>query len=457
MRYSSNQGFKFLRSVLVPVVGRNDGAYIRNWSPPILPGHRIGVVVWAKIRSLSLGVPLGTVPLTNLLPAIVGLQIHQRLDYSVRNGQGLGALACVILLLSLEANGLPLSSTPQSTSEASVLGECSQPALLGEYDELAEQNYNRGQNFLSAGDEIQAEKEFRAAVAKRPKRDKYIRSLARFQIDRGRHDEAIGVIAEYVKQCGVTALGYELEAELLFQQKLYDPALEAVLGSLKLYNPSPRMHQLLGLIYVVKGQATAAALELRKAVELDPNHAQTRYFLGRVLYSSGAYAEARDQFLACLKLQPGYRKAFENLGLCYEALEDYAKATQAYLDAIALEEKQVGPKHAEPYAFYGAMLARSSESEKALAVLREGVALSPKSFVANYHLGKLLLNLGRNEEAEKFLLAAADLAPKFSRTYYLLGSLRQKQNRRPEAERYFKMFKEFDQVAENRVFPLTDR
>jgi len=345
----------------------------------------------------------------------------------------------------------------QSDGDGGARGACSQSAQLGPYDRDAEQHHFRGHELLLSSDETRAENEFRAAVAKGPKDEKHVRSLALFYIAKGRYDEAIGVITEHVKLCGITALGYELEAELLFQQKLYDPALEAVLGSLKLHNHSARMHQLLGLIYVVKRQDAAAALELRKAVELDPNHAQTRYFLGRVLYTTGAYAEARDQFLACLKLHSGYRKALENLGLCYEALQDYPNATQAYLDAIALEERQAGPKHAEPYAFYGAMLARSSESEKALSVLREAVTASSRSFVANYHLGKLLLNLGRIEEAERFLLAAADLAPKFSRTYYLLGNLRQKQNRRPEAERYFEMFKEFDRVTENRVFPLTDR
>jgi len=90
-------------------------------------------------------------------------------------------------------------------------------------------------------------------------------------------------------------------------------------------------------------------------------------------------------------------------------------------------------------------------------LLRESVAVSPRSFVANYHLGRLLLTLGDNAEAEKFLLTAADLDPKFARTYYLLGNLRKKQNRREEAERYWALFKDLDKVPENRVFPLTDR
>jgi tetratricopeptide (TPR) repeat protein len=352
--------------------------------------------------------------------------------------------------------------TQQPSHEARTPGLVLQPVqrspeVSGELGQDAERHYLRALQLNAAGDDARAEKEFREAVNKTPNEDKYVRSLALFHIARSRYDEAIGVIGDYVKLCGVTALGYELEAELLFQKRLYDPALEAALASLKLYNSSARMHQLLALIHIAKRKDGAAAVELRKAVELDPNHAGIRYLLGRVLYSTGGYAEARDQFLACLKIQPSYRKVLENLGLCYEALQDYPKATQAYHDAITLEESQKGPKHAEPYAFYGAMLAKVGESEKALAVLRQGVAVSPRSFVANYHLGRLLLNLGDNAEAEKFLLTAADLDPKFSRTYYLLGNLRQKQSRRAEAERYRALFKDLDKVPENRVFPLTDR
>ena len=309
----------------------------------------------------------------------------------------------------------------------------------------------------SSSREDRAEREFKEALTETPKEDKYVRRLTLFYIERNRYEDAIRVIAEHVKLRGVTALGYELEAELLFKQKLYDSALEATLASLKLDDHNARMHQLLGLIHIAKHQDNAAVVELQRAAELDPNQPSTRYFLARVLYTTGNYAVARDQFLACLNIDPTYRKALENLGLCYEALQSYEEATEAYRKAIRLEEEQKGPKHAEPYAFYGAMLARLGESEKAVAVLGRGVEVSEKSFVANYHLGRVLLNLGEIAEAERFLIAAADLDPKFSRTYYLLGNLRQKQNRKDDAARYHAKFQELDQVPENRVFPLTDR
>jgi tetratricopeptide (TPR) repeat protein len=390
----------------------------------------------------------------------IGVKIIEQQHQSARHGRWVAVIVGMAILLSLVAVTRivraqePSSRGPDTRSQSA---ESPGSGKLTRLDPDVEQHYLRALQFRTSGDEARAERELKEVVANAPKEDKYVRSLALFYIAKGRSDDAISVIKDYVNLCGVTALGYELEAELLFHQKLYDAALEAVLGSLKLSDDNARMHQLLGLIYVAHRQDGAAALELRKAAELDPNQAQTRYFLGRVLYSTGVYSDARDQFLACLRIQPGYRKALENLGLCYEALEDDPRAAEAYASAIELEKNQAGPQHAEPYAFYGAMLAKSGQIEKALVVLEEAVTVSPKSFVANYHLGRVLLTSGQLERAERFLRAAFELEPKFSRTYYLLGTLRQKQHQRADAARYWALFKELDQVAENRVFPLTDR
>ena len=320
-----------------------------------------------------------------------------------------------------------------------------------------EEHYTRALRLQAGGDLVGAEKAFRAAWALNRKEDKYVRGLAVFYIQRARYDEAIQVIADHVKVCGPTALGLELQGELLFHQKQFEVAYEMVRRSLDLSNDNARMHQLLGAIYVIHGQNPAAMLELQKAADLEPNQPEIRYIYGRVLYETGRYPEARDQFLACLRIQPGFRKARENLALCYEALQDFPEAIQAYQEAIALEKTQGGPQHGEPYAFYGALLARLGKSEEALSVLRQAVAVSPRSFVANFHLGRVLLTLDRLQEADKFLHAAADLAPKFSRTYYLLGKLRQKQSRTADAERYWARFKELDQAPDSRKYPLTDR
>jgi len=206
----------------------------------------------------------------------------------------------------------------------------------------------------------------------------------------------------------------------------------------------------------MKRDKSDAGSELQKAEQLDPNDADIRYYYGRTLYLNGRYAEARDQFLACLKSNPQYRKALENLGLSYQAVNDYGNAAKSYQQAIE-REKSEKVKHGEPFGFYGAMLMEMGQPKQALPVLEEGVAASPHSLVVNFELGRVLFLLGQPEQAQHFLLLAESLAPQYAQTHYLLGRLYNKQKRTQESDQEFKKFQELEKDPANREFPATDR
>ena len=323
--------------------------------------------------------------------------------------------------------------------------------------ESAEAHYLLGEQSRLAGDPKRAEQEFKAAVAQVPRGDKYVRALALLEVEAARYDEAISIIKDYVKVCGTTALGWELESELLFKQKQYDAAFEAAQHALALSGNSARMHEMLGLIWTIRRQNEEALLELGKASSLDPEQAQIRYYYGRILYSTGRPREARDEFLACLKIQPQYPRALENLGLCYEALQDSLKAFECYRKAIAFEDAKQGRKNAEPYTYYGRLLLDESQPDDAISVLRRAVDVSPHSLIANYELGRGLLNVGELKDAERVLRAAVNLDPKFPQTYYLLGRICQREQRPKEASQYWATFELLNRNPENREIPLTDR
>ena len=76
----------------------------------------------------------------------------------------------------------------------------------------AEAHYVLAEQSRLAGDQERAEREFKAAVAQMPRGDKYVRALALFEVDTARYEEAIAIIKDYVKVCGETALGWELES-----------------------------------------------------------------------------------------------------------------------------------------------------------------------------------------------------------------------------------------------------
>ena len=321
----------------------------------------------------------------------------------------------------------------------------------------AEAHYALAEQFRLAGDQERAAQEFKAAVAQVPRGDKYVRALTLFEVEGGRYDEGIAIIKDYVKVCGETALGWELESELLFKRKQYDAAFEAAQRSLGLSGDNTRMHEMLGLIWTIRRQNDAALLELGKASALDPKRAQIRYYYGRILYSTGRFREARDEFLACLKIQPQYPRALENLGLCYEALQDSLKAFECYRKAIAFEDAKQGRKNAEPYTYYGRLLLDESQPDDAISVLRRAVDVSPHSLIANYELGRGLLNVGELKDAERVLRAAVNLDPKFPQTYYLLGRICQREQRPKEASQYWATFELLNRNPENREIPLTDR
>jgi tetratricopeptide (TPR) repeat protein len=341
---------------------------------------------------------------------------------------------------------------------------CSKPESLQSLDlstaqeeRSAAEHYARALELQSRGNGEGAEKEFQAALAERPMKEKYVRGLTLFYIARSRYEEAVKVIRDYVKLCGVTPLGYELEGELLFKGKQYDLAYEAARQSLALSGNNARMHELLGLIYIVRRQEGAAVLELEKAAEQDPDNPEMRYYCGRALYSAGRVSEGRDQFLVCLKIRPDFPKANENLGLCYEGLGETTKAIAAYRKEMEVDKAHGSAKNAEPYAFYGRLLLDHDQPEEAASVLRQGVTVNPNSFAANYELGRALFQLGTLQEAEHYLVTAKNLDPKYARTYYVLGRLHQKQNKSGEATRDFEIFQQLRKQGEDRGFPLPNR
>jgi len=193
--------------------------------------------------------------------------------------------------------------------------------------------------------------------------------------------------------------------------------------------------------------------EFQVAAEQAPTNPQIRYFYGRILYTTAHYPEASKEFLACLSLDPKNVKALENLGLCYEALQDSTKAAEAYQQAISLRSDEPSSKDVEAYAYYGALLAKLGQTDQATVILQRALAINPQSFRANYELGKLYFDQGNLAHAEQYLLQAAKLDSTFAQTYFLLGKICTKEHRMPDAQNYFAVFQQLNLVPANREFP----
>jgi tetratricopeptide (TPR) repeat protein len=239
--------------------------------------------------------------------------------------------------------------------------------------------------------------------------------------------------------------------------KRYDLSAASLAQAVQLQSDNYRAHQLLGLIHVLNRRYPEALEEMRLAALQNPSSAQVRFYYGRLLYKHGNYPQARDEFEACLRVQPGYPKALENLGLCHEALGQYAEAKQAYLQAIDLDRQGKVPSSEDPYIEYGLWLARFESASSGIQMLREALRRNSESARAHFELGRIEWQSGRIQPAELHLMRAAELDPGFSRPHYFLAKLYQRRNLDRKSKLHFGIFRRLDEVPENREARITGR
>jgi tetratricopeptide (TPR) repeat protein len=176
------------------------------------------------------------------------------------------------------------------------------------------------------------------------------------------------------------------------------------------------------LAYVRLGRADWARPELEKLVQSDPNSAEYRYWLGRLDYEAGQYAAAIARFNEALARDANFMRAHDNLGLCYEALNDGDQAIAHYREAIRLN-RQAQTKSPWPPTNLGILLAQRGALEEATALLREALGYDSNFPNAHYQLGKLLEQQGQNEQAMAALKRAAALDPAYPEPHYVLARI----------------------------------
>jgi tetratricopeptide (TPR) repeat protein len=98
-----------------------------------------------------------------------------------------------------------------------------------------------------------------------------------------------------------------------------------------------------------------------RAIELDPEHADARVNLGRLLHEDRAPAAAEVQYRAALESDPDHDVAWFNLGVALEDLGRLQEAAEAYRKAIALD-----PGNADAHYNLSGILERRGDKPGAL-------------------------------------------------------------------------------------------
>lgn len=187
------------------------------------------------------------------------------------------------------------------------------------------------------------------------------------------------------------------------------------------------------------GDSGAAIDTFIGLLDRHPENESAAYMLGRIYYQEDNIDQAIGQFERVLRLNAYSYKAYDNLGLCYEAKGDNDKATRYFLTAIKLVEKN-HPDYDTVYADLAELLLKTGDTQKAFDAA--SIAANRNSMSArNFYLGgKALDQLGKTKLALNWLQRSAALDPNYPQPLYLLSRIYHKLGEKQKAEEAQKKF-----------------
>ena len=116
-------------------------------------------------------------------------------------------------------------------------------------------------------------------------------------------------------------------------------------------------------------EEVTAPPQIRAELKGNPD---SHYLLGQYLQQRGEHREAIEEFTKTIKIDPMYAKAYNAMGISYDNLGEFDRATKCY--EVALDLSPTG----EHYNNLGYNLVLKGEYDEAVEMLKTAVALDPR-------------------------------------------------------------------------------
>jgi len=153
---------------------------------------------------------------------------------------------------------------------------------------------------------------------------------------------------------------------------------------------------------------------LRQHPESAPIHA----LKGKLTFQAGKYAEAEEEFVRALELDPYMTDAHNYLGVTLAEQGRYAEAEEEY--RLALEDAAY-PTPELVYLNLGILYATQKRDTEAIATLRRAVEINPRFYKGHFELAAVLDRQGQVQEAAREYEVAAPAYASVGDFHYRLG------------------------------------
>ena len=149
------------------------------------------------------------------------------------------------------------------------------------------------------------------------------------------------------------------------------------------------------MIYEDRDDFKHAIADYTRAIELNPNSANSYYSRGSFYYKRGDYERAIADYTRAIELNPNNAYAYYKRGNTYEQKDEFERAIADYTRAIELDRDYV-----VAYIDRGVSYCKNGDYERAIADYTHAIDLNPNSASAHYNRAITWLHLEVWEKAK---------------------------------------------------------
>jgi len=204
-------------------------------------------------------------------------------------------------------------------------------------DATETEQIERAKRLHQSGDLAAAETIYQAILDSQPDHPEALHYLGLAQHQRGRHDEALRLIARSIESVDDNPKSQSNMGFVLYAQRRFADALPYFERAIDLDPNHDKAYLTRGFALVEIGEWFAAEVSLRRAIDLSPTVAEAQFFLGRALREQGKLSEAVSAYRQAIALKPSFAEAHANLGNLLRIQGDNTQSIAAYREALRLK------------------------------------------------------------------------------------------------------------------------
>jgi superkiller protein 3 len=199
----------------------------------------------------------------------------------------------------------------------------------------------------------------------------------------------------------------------------------------------------LALAEQFSGQPDSARGEMLRLTRDFPGNAQYEYLLGRFSAQNQHLEDAAVDFRKAIELDPNLMRAYEELGQAQENLGLTDEARQTYEKAATRNRLQPTPWEWSPLDL-GVVLLKNGELDGAEKLFQEALQYNRRFGWAHYYLGQLHEKQGRRPESLAEYRAAVVDTPTLRQAWLALGREYTRQGQKAEADKCLAIFRQLE-------------